>query len=52
MNFWETKKWTELKTNQIKTDKLLSRVEYLRLVGYKNYSEEKYRDYLKSMSGK
>jgi len=49
MNFWETKEWIEAKTyKQLVTDKLLSRIEYLKLVGSGNYSEEKYRQYLKS----
>lgn len=49
MNFWETKYWIEAKTKILRTEKLLSRIEYLKLVGYKNYSEEKYQAYLKVM---
>jgi len=50
MNFWEAKEWIEAKTyKQFITDKLLSRIEYLKLVGSGNYSEEKYRQYLKAM---
>lgn len=49
MNFWETKEWIQLKTFVLKTGKLLSRVEYLRTVGWQNYSEEKYRQYLEVM---
>lgn len=50
MNFWETKEWIKLKTFISKTDKLLSKVEYLRLVGYKDFTEEKYKKYLEVMS--
>lgn len=50
MNFWQTKEWAELKIPQLQTVRLLSRVEYLRLVGYENYSEEKYLEYLKIMT--
>lgn len=50
MNFWETKEWIEAKTTIIKTEKLLKRTEYLRLLGYKNYSEEKYQKYLEVMA--
>lgn len=49
MNFWETKSWIDAKTVILKTDKLLSRVEYLKLLGAKNYSEEKYLKYLRIM---
>ncbi len=49
MNFWNTPEWVKLKTSEIKTKKLLSRTEYLRLVGYKNYSETKYQQYLGAM---
>lgn len=49
MNFWETKDWVEAKTVILKTEKLLSRIEYLKMVGSKNYSDEKYRQYLKVM---
>lgn len=48
MNFWEMKEWIELKTSDLKTEKLLSRVEYLRLVGAKNFSDEKYKKYLET----
>lgn len=46
MNFWESKEWIEVKTATFITEKLLSRMEYLKRVGYKNYSEEKYQKYL------
>jgi hypothetical protein len=52
MNFWETKEWIEAKTFILKTDKLLSRLDYLKHVGYKNYSEEKYQKYLEVMTKK
>lgn len=50
MNFWETKEWIEAKTFLLKTDKLLSRLDYLKRAGYKNYSEEKYQKYLEVMT--
>jgi hypothetical protein len=50
INFWETKEWIELKTSDLKTDKLLSKVEYLRLVGAKNFTEESYRKYLETFT--
>lgn len=50
--FWETKEWIEAKTFILKTDKLLSRLEYLKNVGYKNYSEKKYQKYLEVMTKK
>lgn len=50
MKFWETPEYVKLKTKQPETDKLLTRVEYLKLVGYKNYSEEEYQKYVKSYS--
>ena len=49
MNFWETKEWISLKTVVLKTNKLLSRVEYLKQMGYKNFTEEKYQQYLNVM---
>ena len=48
-SFWEQPEWIKMKTFVAKTDKLLSRVDYLKLVGYKNYSDEKYKQYLKVM---
>lgn len=47
-NFWETPEWIKLKTAEVKTEKLLSRVEFLRLVGAKNFSDEKYKKYLET----
>ena len=49
MNFWEQPDWIKIKTFIAKTDKLLSRAEYLRLVGWENYSEDKYQTYLRIM---
>lgn len=50
MNFWERPEWIKLKTSEVKTDKLLSKVEYLRLVGAKNFTEESYRKYLETFT--
>jgi len=52
MNFWQTYEWIKIKTFVARTEKLLSRVEYLRLVGWKNFSEEKYKQYLQAMDNK
>jgi plasmid replication initiation protein len=49
MNFWEQPEWIKLKTFQMTTDKILNRVEYLQLVGYKHYSDEGYQKYLQAM---
>ena len=46
ISFWETKDWIEAKTSSVKTDKLLNRTEYLKMVGWKDYKEEDYLKYL------
>ena len=51
-NFWELPEWIKIKTFVARTEKLLSRVEYLRMFGWKNYSDEKYRKYLEVMETK
>jgi hypothetical protein len=50
MEFWQQPEWIKMKTYIAKTDKMLSKVEYLKLVGWQNYSEEKYRKYLEVMA--
>lgn len=52
MNFWETDDWIRVKTFIATTDKLLSRVEYLKMMGHKNYSDQSYQNYLKAMAEK
>ena len=54
MNFWETPEWVQLKTiaSHQQTDTLLSKTEYLRMVGAKEFTEEKYQAYLKTMQQK
>lgn len=53
MEFWKTKEWLELKMHRPqKTEKLLSKVEYLKMVGWKNCSDERYKEYLKTMNEK
>lgn len=47
--FWQTREWMEVKQRSIKTQKLLSRVEYVRTFGSANYTEEKYREYSQLM---
>jgi len=50
MNFWQEQEWIKLKQSCVmKTERLLTRLEYLKEVGANNYSEEKYQEYLKSM---
>lgn len=49
MNFWENPDWVKAKTINLKTEKLLSRVEYLKMFGWKEYSDEKYSKYLEIM---
>ena len=51
-NFWQIKEWIELKTGKMTTEKLLSRTEYLKQVGYANYTDAKYREYLEAMKEK
>jgi hypothetical protein len=50
MNFWETPEWVKLKAGTLKTERLLSRVEYVRRFGAKNYTPEKYEAYLRVMN--
>lgn len=52
MNFWETTEWIEAKTAQFTTDEVLTRVQFLKLVGSGNYSENAYDKYLKAMAEK
>lgn len=52
MNFWEHPSWIEVKTSPFTTDNVLSRVQYLKLVGSGSYSEKAYQNYLKAMAEK
>lgn len=53
MNFWQEPDWIKLKQSCImKTERLLTRLEYLKEVGANNYSEEKYKQYLEAMEKK
>ena len=53
MNFWQEQEWIKLKQSCVmKTERLLTRLEYLKEVGANNYSEEKYQQYLKEMEKK
>jgi hypothetical protein len=47
--FWETPEWIRTKTLGMKTDKLLTKIEYLKYVGAKNFTEEGYKKYLEIM---
>ena len=46
--------WTEAKkkASKITSDKILTRLEFLRLVGRKRYSKEAYREYLDGLGEK
>lgn len=46
---FKSKEWIAIKTRGIKTDRILSRIEWLKEVGWQNYSEEKYNEYLEIM---
>ena len=39
---------TKLKTKIIKTDRILSKVEYLKVVGHQNFTHQGYREYVKN----
>lgn len=47
--FWLTPEWIKLKTMGNKTDKILTKTEYVKEFGAKNWSEEKYKEYLRVM---
>lgn len=50
MNFWQEPEWIKLKQSCVmKTDRLLTRLEFLKEIGAKEYSEGKYQEYLKIM---
>lgn len=49
LKFWELPEWVKMKTDSLKTEKILDRVEYLKLVGAENYSHAKYDEYLQTM---
>jgi hypothetical protein len=52
MNFWEHPSWIEAKTAPFTTETVLSRTQFLKLVGSGNYSENSYQKYLEAMSEK
>lgn len=41
--------WLKIKTGTLKTDKLLTRTELLKEVGWEKFTEELYQEYLKVM---
>lgn len=50
MNFWQEPEWIKLKQACVmKTERILTRLEYLKEIGSKEYTEEKYQEYLKIM---
>lgn len=48
-NLFKSREWMQIKTLSIKTDRVLSRIEWLKEVGWESYSEEKYQEYLAVM---
>lgn len=46
---FKSREWLEIKTGSLKTEKLLSRIEFLREVGWEKFTEELYQEYLKVM---
>lgn len=49
MNFWQTPEWIKAKQSVRKTEEVMTRVEFLREVGHKEYSEKLYQEYLQVM---
>jgi hypothetical protein len=49
VKFWETPLWMDCKTAVLKTEDTMSRSEYVRYFGAKEFTEEKYQAYLKTM---
>ena len=49
--FKEDPLWQEAKrkASNIKTETILSKYEFLKAIGHKDFSEEKYQNYLRSM---
>ena len=50
--FWETLEWLNAKEAALKTNEVLTRTEYVRIFGAKEYTEEKYQEYLRLMKQK
>lgn len=46
---FKSKEWLEIKTGTLKTEKLLTRTEFLKEVGWEKFTEEFYQQYLKAM---
>lgn len=44
---FKSREWLSLKTEDFKTDKVLSRIEFVQKFGAKNFSAEKYQEYLR-----
>ena len=40
---------TKLKTNIIKTDRILTKIEYLKVIGHQRFSNQAYKDYVEAM---
>ena len=51
-DYFKSKEWIELKQScgAIKTDKVLTRIEYLKEVGAKNFTEKTYQQYLSTIN--
>jgi hypothetical protein len=46
-DIFKSREWMSLKTENFKTDKVLSRIEFVQKFGAKNFSADKYQDYLR-----
>ena len=44
---FKSREWLSLKTEDFKTDKVLSRIQFVQKFGAKNFSAEKYQEYLR-----
>lgn len=49
---FKSKEWISVKMYQPQTERILTKIEWLKEVGWQNYSEEKYREYLRVMNEK
>lgn len=50
--FWETPEWLSAKESTLKTKEVLTRTQYVRVFGAKEFTEEKYQEYLRLMKEK
>lgn len=46
---FQSPEWIEIKTSSLKTDKVLTRIQFLKEIGWQEYTDEKYKIYLEAM---